>query len=154
LLPPAVIADQLTRRLDLPGAAPRDVPARQRTLAETIAWSHGLLDEPAKRLLARLSVFAGGFRLVELEAVGGPAGELEADVIDALSTIVEHSLAEAAAGPDVPRYRLLETIRMFGAERLAESGEADSIRRRHATAYLALAAEAARHMPGRNQVPW
>ena len=154
LLPATAIADQLTRRLDLPGTAPRDLPERQRGLAETVAWSFGLLDEPAKRLLTRLSVFNGGFRLAELDAVGGPAADLGAEVIDALSLIVEHSLAEPAGGPDVPRYRLLETIRMFGAERLTEAGDADAIRLRHARAYLALAEEAARHMPGRDQVPW
>jgi predicted ATPase/class 3 adenylate cyclase len=154
LLPATAIASQLTTRLDLPGPGPRDLPARQRTLAETVAWSYGLLDEPARRLLARSSVFKGGFRLAELEAVGGPADELGAEVIDALSSIVEQSLAEPAMGPDVPRYRLLETIRMFGAGHLTESGEANEIRLRHAAAYLSLAEEAARHMPGRDQVPW
>ena len=68
LLPAPAIADQLTRRLDLPGVAPRDLPARQRTLTDAIAWSYSLLDEPPRRLLERLSVFAGGFRLAELDA--------------------------------------------------------------------------------------
>ncbi len=154
LLPAPVIADQLTRRLDLPGVAPRDLPARQRTLTDAIAWSYSLLDEPARRLLERLSVFAGGFRLAELEAVGGPAAELGAEPIDALSVLVEQSLVESIPGPDVPRYRLLETIQRFGAGRLAERDETSQARDRHARAYLALAEEAARNMPSRHQLPW
>jgi predicted ATPase/class 3 adenylate cyclase len=154
LMPARAIAERLTSRLDLPGAGSRDLPARQQTLAATIAWSHDLLDAPARRLLARLSVFAGGFRLDEAEAVAGPPNELGADVIDALSTLVDHSLAEPMAGPDVPRFRLLETIRLFAAERLSELGETEAIRERHALAYLALVEDAARHMPGRDQVPW
>ena len=151
LLPAPVIADQLTRRLDLPGVAPRDLPARQRTLTDAIAWSYSLLDEPARRLLDRLSVFAGGFRLAELEAVGGPAAELGAEPIDALSVLVEQSLVESIPGPDLPRYRLLETIQRFGAGRLAERDETSQTRDRHARAYLALAEEAARNMPSRHQ---
>ena len=134
LLPAAVIADQLTRRLDLPGVAPRDLPARQRTLTDAIAWSYSLLDEPPRRLLERLSVFAGGFRLAELEAVGGPAAELGAEPIDALSVLVEQSLVESIPGPDVPRYRLLETIQRFGAGRLTERDETSQARDRHARA--------------------
>ena len=154
LLPPAAIADQLTRRLDLPGAGPRDLPARQRTLTETIAWSYELLDEPARRLLERLSVFAGGFRLREVDAVGGTPNELGAEPIDALSTLVEQSLVQPIAGPDVPRYRLLETIQRFAESRLAERGATDETRQRHATAYVALAEDAATHLPSRGQIPW
>jgi hypothetical protein len=154
LLPARALADRLTTRLDLPGSAARDLPARQQTLAATIAWSHELLDAPARILLARLSVFSGGFRLEEAEAVAGPASELGSEVIDALSTLVEHNLVEAAAGADAPRFRLLETIRMFATERLTARGETEALRERHARAYLALAEEAARHMPGGDQVPW
>ena len=154
LLPAPAIADQLTRRLDLPGVAPRDLPARQRTLTNAIAWSYSLLDEPPRRLLDRLSVFAGGFRLAELEAVGGPAPELGAEPIDALSVLVEQSLVESIPGPDLPRYRLLETIQRFGAGRLGERNETSQARDRHARAYLALAEDAARNMPSRRQVPW
>jgi predicted ATPase/class 3 adenylate cyclase len=153
LLPPDALADQLTRRLDLPGVGPRDLPARQRTLAETIAWSFGLLDEPARTLLQRLSVFAGGFRLAEVDAVGRPADQLGAEPLDALSILVEQSLLEHIPGPDVPRFRMLETIQRFARGKLDEGAVADA-RDRHARAYLALAEEAASHMPGRDQVPW
>ena len=105
-------------------------------------------------MLDRLSVFAGGFRLAELEAVGGPAPELGAEPIDALSVLVEQSLVESIPGPDLPRYRLLETIQRFGAGRLGERNETSQARDRHARAYLALAEDAARNMPSRRQVPW
>jgi predicted ATPase/class 3 adenylate cyclase len=154
LLPASAIADQLTRRLDLPGAGPRDLPARQRTLADAIAWSYGFLDEPARLLLERLSVFAGGFRLAEVETVGGPASELRADPIEALSVLVEQSLVEPLPGADVARFRLLETIQRFASARLAERGEVERTRDRHARAYLALAEEAAGHLPSRHQRPW
>jgi predicted ATPase/class 3 adenylate cyclase len=154
LLPPRVLAERLSRQLDVPGGGARDLPARQRTLERTIAWSYDLLDDPSRRLLARLSVFAGGFRLEEGEAVGGPDGELGVEWLEALTTLSEHSLVQPMAGPDLPRFRLLETIRMFGATRLADAGDAATIHRRHATAYLALAEEAAQHMPGGDQVPW
>lgn len=154
LLPPTVLAEQLTRRLDLPGVGPRDLPARQRTLTETIAWSCGLLDEPARTLLERLSVFAGGFRLAEVEAVGHPAAELGAEPLEALSALVEQSLLEQIPGPDVPRFRMLETIQRFAGERLAERQATDAALERHARAYLALAEEAASHLPGRDQIPW
>ena len=154
LLPPRILAERLTRHLDVPGAGARDLPARQRTLEQTIAWSHDLLDEPSRRLLARLSVFNGGFRLEEADGVGRADGELGIDMIEGLTTLADHSLVQPMNGPDIPRFRLLETIRMFAAARLSEDGGADAVHRRHAAAYVALAEEAARHMPGRDQVPW
>jgi predicted ATPase/class 3 adenylate cyclase len=148
LLPPRSLAERLATRLDVPGGGSRDLPARQQTLERTIAWSHQLLDEPARRLLARLSVFAGGFRLDEAEAVGG------GDVLEGLTILSDHSLVQAMSGPDVPRFRLLETIRMFARSRLDETDEAGAALDRHARSYLALAEEAATYMPGRDQVRW
>lgn len=154
LLPPRALADRLSQHLDVPGGKSRDLPARQQTLEQAIAWSYDLLDAPSQRLLARLSVFAGGFRLEEGETVGRADGEPGVDVIEGLTTLADHSLLQPMAGPDLPRFRLLETIRRFGAARLVESGERDGVQHRHATAYVALAEVAAQHMPGRDQVPW
>ncbi len=154
LLPPRALAARLSQHLDVPGGKSRDLPPRQQTLEGAIAWSYDLLEAPAQRLLARLSVFAGGFRLDEAEAVGSSVGELGTDVIEGLTTLADNSLVQPMAGPDLPRFRLLETIRRFGSARLDESGERDTTQRRHATAYLALAEEAATHMPGKDQVPW
>ena len=154
LLPPTALAQRLVTRLDVPGAGARDRPARQQTLERTLAWSYDLLEDPGRRLLAALSVFGGGFRLVEAEAVGTEDGEPEADTIDVLAALLDHSLVQSMNGPDVPRFRLLETVRMFAGARLAERGQVATMRTRHARAYLALAEEAAGHMPGRGQVSW
>ncbi len=154
MFPPRALAERLRKQLDVPGGKSRDLPARQQTLEQAIAWSYDLLDAPSQRLLARLSVFAGGFRLEEGEAVGALDGGLGVDVIEGLTTLADHSLIQSMAGPDVPRFRLLETIRMFASARLAETEERETIQRRHATAYLAFTEEAARHMPGKDQVPW
>ena len=154
LFPPRALADRLARQLDVPGGGVRDLPARQQTLEQAIAWSYDLLDQPAQRLLARLSVFAGGFRVDEAEAVAGSDGELGVEFIEGLSTLTDHSLVQPMVGPDLPRFRLLETIRRFASVRLQAGDDAPTISRRHASAYLALAEEAAPHMPSRQQVPW
>jgi predicted ATPase/class 3 adenylate cyclase len=154
LFPPRALATRLRQQLDVPGGRSRDLSARQQTLEGTIAWSYHLLDSPSRRLLARLSAFAGGFRLEEAEGLGGPDGELSIDVIEGLTKLADQSLVQPMEGPDLPRFRLLETIRRFGADRLGESGERDAVLRRHATAYVSLAEEAAKYMPGRDQVPW
>ena len=155
ILDPATIADRLDRRLDLPGTVSRDRPERQRTLERAIGWSHDLLGEAARTLLALMSVFRGGARLQEIQSVCefGPDGG-GGDLLDTLTELVEHSLVQPVAGPEGPRYRLLETVRMFAAERLAERGDSEASAKRHAEAYLALATEASRHLPGPEQVRW
>jgi predicted ATPase len=152
-LPLAAIGDLLGRRLELPGRAARDVPERQRTLGGAVAWSYDLLDPSTRTLLARLSVFAGGFSVDAAELVcdldeEGPV------IVDRLTNLIENSLAEAVPGPDAGRVRLLETIRLFAGERLAERDEAAEVRRRHALYHLALAEDAADHLPGRDQPAW
>jgi predicted ATPase/class 3 adenylate cyclase len=151
LLPPRAIAARLAEQLELPGAAARDVPARQRSMERAIAWSYDLLEPHNQRLLDRLSVFRGGCRLEEAELVCGPAVELGVDVLDGLAVLVEHSLVQAAPGPDGARFRLLETIRAYAGARLGERGETAEIERRHATAYLDLVEAAASHLPGGDQ---
>jgi predicted ATPase/class 3 adenylate cyclase len=152
LLPARDIADRLGRRLDLPGAGSRDAPERQRTLQGAIGWSYDLLREPEQRLLERLSVFGGGFSVEHAEAVCDPGGDLGIDVLDGLSGLVEHSLVQPSAGASAgARFSLLATVRMFAAERLDGRGETDSVRRRHAQTYLALAEKLAPTVLGREQ---
>jgi predicted ATPase/class 3 adenylate cyclase len=154
ILPPRSLAQRLAGRLDLPGAGSRDVPERQRSLEGAIAWSHDLLEPAERRLLARLSIFAGGCRLSEAEAICGPESDLGVDVLEGLSRLIDHSLVQPAPGLDGARFRLLETIRVFAAIRLADGGDAATIGRRHALAYRDLAELAARHLPGRDQLEW
>ena len=133
------IRDRLVQRAGLPASAERDAPARQRTLREAIGWSHDLLDSPGRLLFARLSVFVGGGHLEQVQAVCGPASELGAEVIDTLAELVDQSLVIASPDGDSMRYGMLETIREYAAEQLAEHDDRGEIERRHALAYLAFA---------------
>ncbi len=133
LLPPEALAERLERRLSLLTGGARDAPARQRTLRQTIAWSHDLLDEEERALFRRLSVFAGGWTLEAAEAVGGQ--DLASETMDVLGSLVDRSLARREG----PRFRMLETIREFGIDALDRSGETDAVRRRHAEHFLAVA---------------
>jgi predicted ATPase len=142
VLSPRQTLDRLERRLDLFRGS-RDVDARQQTLRAAIQWSHELLDEEEQRLFARLAVFAGG---CTLEAAEGVA-EAELDVLESL---VQKSLVRHSG----ERFWMLETIRDYALERLDESGEAGTFRRRHAEWYLALAEEAEPHLDGAGQAEW
>ena len=138
LLSPAEIVARLAHPFELLTGGPRDLPDRQRTLADTILWSLALLDRGARTMFARLGVFASGFTVDAAEAVAGdtdPAG-----VIDALAALIDHGLVQrpAETGP-ASRPRLLETIREFALEELAASGEQDDVRAAHAAFYVALA---------------
>ena len=121
VLSPAEILDRLERRLPVLASGPRDAPRRQRTLQATIDWSYGLLNADEQRLLARLSVFAGGCTLQAAEAV------CDAE-LDTLEGLVDRSLVRADGG----RYRMLQTLREYALDKLARSGQEDLIRRRHA----------------------
>jgi len=129
VLSPAAILARLEQRFALLTRGPRDVPERQRTLLATLEWSVDLLDDEARRLFARLSVFAGGFTLDAAEAVCGD------DVLEPLATIVDHSLLRRTG----ERFWMLETIREFACDRLAKSAEEDELQERHAAYFLALA---------------
>jgi predicted ATPase/class 3 adenylate cyclase len=131
-----------------------DLPARQRTIASTIAWSHELLGEPGRRLFARFSVFNGGARLEEIEVVCGPAEELGEDLIDGLSALVDQSLIFRVDVEGPPRFRMLHVIREFATERLQESGEAPTLGRRHLIAYTNLVESAAPHLLQKDRKQW
>ncbi len=151
-------AEQISSRLDdsfrlLTGGG-RSALAHQRTLRTAMDWSHELLSEEEKVLFRRLSVFAGGFTLEAAEAVGEGEGIEGAEVLDLLSTLVDKSLVVVEEGDEEARYRLLETVRQYGREKLEESEEAERVRRRHANYYLALAEEAERGLSGSDQAPW
>ena len=118
------ILERLSQRLDL-FAGSRDADPRQRTLRATMEWSHELLAEPERTLFRRLSVFAGGWTLEATESVG------ESD-LDTLQGLVDRSLIQRSNEDREPRFSMLETVRQFAAERLAESDEEPAVRARHA----------------------
>jgi predicted ATPase len=119
--------------LDTLAEGPRDLPARQRTLRNTIAWSYNLLTPGQQHLLRHLSVFAGGCSLEAAQAVAGSPPAFEAD----LQTLLDSSLVQHGDGPDgEPRLGLLEMIREYAAEQLAACGEAEAAGRQHAAYFL------------------
>jgi predicted ATPase/class 3 adenylate cyclase len=145
LLPPAAILTRLQSRLGLLQSGARDLPDRQKTLRGAIAWSHDLLDEPGRRLFARLAVFAGGGVLDDVEAIcGGP--DLGVDVLDGLEALVDQSLVRQEEHDGEARAVMLETIREYALERLDASPDAEAVRSRHALRFLALAEEAVPHL--------
>ncbi|NEM04617.1 DUF4062 domain-containing protein [Geodermatophilus normandii] len=145
-LPPRLLLARLDRALDLDDPDV-DVPDRQRTLRTTIAWSHDLLDEDGRALLARLSVCADGCTLDTAEVVGADGGDL--DVVETLSALVGHSLVTPTdTGDGEPRFRMLELVRAFAVERLRERGEEESTRTRWAQHLAGLGAEAGAGLAG------
>ncbi|WP_156067641.1 ATP-binding protein [Pseudonocardia halophobica] len=129
----------------------RSTDPRHRSLAATLSWSHDLLAPPARRLLARLSVFPGGFDLRAAEVVTGAGAPGAGEVAELLDRLVSASTVQVDGG----RYRLLATTRAFAAQRLAGSAEEpDALRRRHAGYFLELAEEASAHLFGPDAPLW
>ena len=153
LLGVAGVRDRLANRLALPGTANLDIPARQRTLQDTVAWSLDLLDPAAQSLFAQLAVFVGGCRADELEAVCVPDGPAGRDVLDEVSQLVDQSLVSVADDHGATRFDMLETIRETASDRFAAAPDQPAVARRHALAYLALAESVAPALPGRGQAP-
>jgi len=155
LLPPGALLARLERRLSLLTGGARDRPARQQTLRGAIAWSYDLLDPEAQQLFVRLAVFAGGATLEAIEAVCNAAGDLPGTVLDGVDALVRQSLLRAEADTaDSPRFGMLETIREYAEERLAERGEAATLRGQHAAYYRRLAETAEPQLEGPEQVGW
>ena len=119
----AELHDRLDQRFRLLTGGSRTALERQQTLRATVGWSYSLLTGAEQLLLARLSVFADGFGLDAAEAVCGFGGIDVLDVADLLGSLVDKSLVVAEPAGEGLRYRLLETIRLFAAERLVEAGD-------------------------------
>jgi predicted ATPase/class 3 adenylate cyclase len=151
LFSPEALRSRLEDQLALLSAGARDLPERQQTLRGAIAWSYDLLDAGHRRLLDRLSVFEGGIDLEAAEAVGGPASELGTDVVDALVSLVDQSLIRSVDTAGDPRFQVLDTIRMYAAEKLAERGEAEVIAGRHGAWFLAFAQRISPDLSGGDQ---
>ena len=159
VLPVAELAARLDHALALLGGGARAAAPRHRTLRATLDWSHALLAPPQQALLRRLSVFAGGAALAAIEAVCADASSdtgngLDFSILDALDALVDHSLVQADLEVAGGRYRLLETVRQYAAERLAATGEELALREIHAAHYLALAEELAAHSDSADAPGW
>ena len=151
---PAELAERLDRRFQVLAGGRRGAVERHQTLRAAIDWSYDLLSESEQRLLARLAVFAGGCTLDAAEAVCGGDGIDRDLVFESLARLVAGSLVVAEDHGSQTRYRLLETIRQYGEERLGDAGEADTLRSRHAGHYAAFAEKAFGYLNGPEHVLW
>src|SRR6266446_3274266 len=155
VLSPSSMLTRLTSRLQLLTGGSRDLPQRQQTLRAAIDWSYDLLDAAERKLFRRLSVFVGGCTLEGAEAVCNTRGDLDLDLLDAMSSMVDKSLAhqvEQAKGES--RFAMLETIREYALEKLEASGEDASTKRAHAAYCLVLAEEEATEQSGAEGAEW
>jgi predicted ATPase/DNA-binding CsgD family transcriptional regulator len=142
VLSPEAILAQMTGRLQFLSDGPWDLPARQRTVHDTIAWSHDLLTAEDQIVFSRLAVFSGGWTMAAASTVTGIAATPA--VRDAMTRLVEQSLIRSdpdASGAE-PRFTMLETIREFALERLTQRGDEHVVRQAHAAWFGALVEEA------------
>jgi predicted ATPase/DNA-binding SARP family transcriptional activator len=137
----AEIVDGLHDRFGLLTGGARTAVRRQQTLRASVDWSHALLTEPERVLLRRLAVFLGGFDVDAAQVVAAGGDVMRHQVLDQLTLLVDKSMVVAEDSRGRTRYRLLETVRQYAAEKLGESGEADAVRVRHRDHYTAMAAQ-------------
>ena len=146
---------RLNDRFRLLTGGSRTAVARQRTLEATVEWSYGLLSNAERRLLRRLSVFAGGWTIEAAEDVTADDASERDDVLESLSRLVDKSLANVEnEGDGGRRYHFLETVRQYARERLVESGEAERLRDRHHTYFRALVQRAEPELMRAGQIVW
>ena len=155
LLPLQALLTRLGQRLQLLTSSARDVPAHQQTLRNTIQWSYDLLDAQEQQLFCRLSVFVSGCTLEAVEAISAAPGNATLPVLDGVVSLIDKNLLQQTAqeGEEI-RLLMLETIREYGWEALAERQEREAIQAAHAAYYLALAEEAERALGGPQQLLW
>jgi predicted ATPase len=177
LFAPEALLARLSNPLALLTGGARDLPARQQTIRSTIAWSYELLTAAEQRLFRCLSVFVGGCTVEAVEEVCGDKdtrrqedkeseGSVQAislspdlliswSVFDRMAALADKSLLRQEENADgSAHFMMLETVREYALERLKQHGEAESIRRRHATYYLALAETAEPQLHGAEQLVW
>ena len=154
LLPPAAMLKRMESSLKVLTGGARDLPARQQTMRGAIAWSYDLLENQERTLFNRLSVFLGGCNLEEAELVCNSTGDLEIDFLDGVTSLVDKSLLRQKEWDDEGRFSMLQTIREFGLEQLAQTGESDAIRTQHLNFYLGLAEQAEAELTGPAQASW
>ncbi|MGP4026374.1 BTAD domain-containing putative transcriptional regulator [Actinomadura sp. 3N407] len=145
---PAQLAARIDDRFRLLTGGNRVALSRHRTLRAVVAWSWNLLDDEERRFADRLSVFPGTITPESAARVTG-----HPDALDVLDSLVDRSLLQVVEGAE-PRFRMLETIREYGRERLAEAGETDEVRAAHLACFLELAERAEPHLRRPEQAEW
>jgi predicted ATPase/DNA-binding SARP family transcriptional activator len=153
-LTPQQLASRLADRFRFLVGGSRTAASRQQTLKATLDWSYDLLSERERTVYQRLAVFAGGFSLEAAEIVGGGDGINEAEILAIVTQLVDKSLVLMEEQRGAARYHLLETIRQYGLERMAESTEVILVRRRHARFFLELVEVAEPELHGGQQATW
>jgi predicted ATPase/transcriptional regulator with XRE-family HTH domain/Tfp pilus assembly protein PilF len=153
-LPPELLLDRLEERLLVLTGGSRDLPARQRTMRDAIAWSYDLLALPEQRLFRHLAIFAGGWTLEAAQAVSG--GDDELHILEGLEALARASLVQPVVQPDGEwRFGMLETLREFGLERLREEDDQGlATEQAHAGYFLSLAEQAYVGLVGAEQRTW
>jgi predicted ATPase/DNA-binding SARP family transcriptional activator len=151
-LPVRQLQSRLDDRFRLLTTGPRTADARQQTLRATVDWSYRLLEDTEQVLLRRLGVFRGAWAVDDAERVCGREPLDPVDVLDGVGHLVDRSLVVPVEGGE--RFRMLETIRQYAAERLADSGELEQVMSRHLTHLQELVAEAEPHLRSADQLAW
>lgn len=157
VLSPEALLARLEQRLPLLTGGPRDLPTRQQTMRDTIAWSYDLLSPDEQTLFRRLAVFAGGCTEAAADTVFGSLGRLEITTLAGLESLVDKSLLRvqgAASDEGMPRFIMLETIREFALAELLSGPEAKTAFQEHARFYLSVAEDAERELRGQGQEAW
>ncbi len=155
LLTPQAMLSRLERRLPLLTGGARDLPARQQTLRATVEWSYDLLEPEEQTLFRRLAVFVGGFVLEAAETVCGGEGRPPLlDVLGGVDSLVSKSLLRQEEVGGESRVIMLETIREYALERLAQSGETEAMRQQHTDYFLTLTVQAEPELRRPQQVAW
>ena len=155
VLTPQAMRDRLDKRLPLLTGGARNLPERQQTLRNAIAWSYDLLSPDEQRLFRELSIFSGGWTFEAAEAIADPDGTAEIDVLEGLASLLDKSLARQVVDDrDEIRFIMLETIREFGLEQLASSGELDRVQRQLTAYFIGLAEQAESGLMGADQNQW
>lgn len=139
VLSPQQLEQKLDERFRLLTTGDRSALPRHQTMRALIDWSYDLLSETERRLFRKLSVFAGGFTLESAASVCSEEAADDFEMVDLLTSLVDKSLIQAEQIPSSTRYRLLESTRQYGRERLAEHGELASVASAHASAFAKLA---------------
>lgn len=154
LLTPATLLKRLDQTLPVLVGGARDLPERQQTMRQTIAWSYDLLTPGEQRLFRRLSVFAGSWTLEAAEALCQNLSVTE-DILERVASLMDKSLIQRADREgESERYILLKTIRAYALEQLVLAGEADAVQARHLQICLELAREAEKQVCGPDQMIW